>query len=98
MSLSVHHLTFYFSVFRISLCPSLHLRCPELHIFVKNHQAADVLFWRTRQVDWRVATANNGQRFADEGEEEWAVVVESAQEQEDRRHYDIKPDHCWEAR
>ena len=68
-----------------------------MHIF-KNHQVADVLFWQTRQVDRWVVTVNDGRRFADEEEEEWAAVVESAQEQENHWHYDIKPDHYWGAR
>ena len=75
-----------------------------MHIFIKSHREADVLFVRTRQVDRRAAIANNGRRLADEGEEEWAVVAEpepepeQEQEKEDHRHYDIRPDHCWEAR
>ena len=58
------------------------------------------MFGRTQQVGRRAAIANDGRRLADEGEEEWAVVaeLEPEQEQEDHRHYDIRPDHCWEAR
>ena len=64
-----------------------------MHIFQKPPRA-DVLFLRTRQVGWRAATANNGRRLADEGEEEWAVVAEPEpeQEKEDHQHYDIRPD------
>ena len=38
--------------------------------------------------------ANGGQRFADAEGEEWAVVAE----QENLRHYDIRPDQNLEAR
>ena len=41
---------------------------------------------------------NDGRQLADEGEEEWAVVAEPEQEQEDRQHCDTTPDRYWEAR
>ena len=106
MSLSVHRLTFYFSVFGISLSKLSHCvhHCTGgvpncTFLFIRNHREADVSFLRTRQVDRRVEIANDGRRLADEGEEEWAVVaeLEPEQEKEDHRHYDIRPDHCWEA-
>ena len=62
----------------------------------KSHQVTDVFFWRTRQVDQLAVIANGGQRFADAEGEEWAVVAEA--EQENHRHYDIRPDQNLEAR
>ena len=42
--------------------------------------------------------ANNGRRFADEEGEELEAVAETEWEQENHRHYDIRPDQNLDAR
>ena len=65
ISLSVHRLTFYFSVFGISLyrtkslCLSLHMECAELHIIVFNWKV-DVEYERILKGGREVETGNDG--------------------------------------